>query len=281
VKAKEIDVRLTTQQIAVHVRGVELLNGQTFLPIRPDDSTWEIEAETRDCARRLRLVVSKVRPNQKWDCLFMHEVDESITHRVFMDITIGGSPAGRIVFGLHGNACPRTCENFRCLCTGERGSVRVGKKSQLRLHYKGTAFHKVLPGILCQGGDLTLDPHGGGGHSVFGTPTFDDENFKIKHTGAHQLLMANFGLSNNNHSQFAVTLARIKEFETRHVIFGKVESGAEVLRAMECEGSGDGKTSRPILISDCGELDGAGRPIEEMSRTDDDADDDGPVLEEQ
>uniref|UniRef100_A0A7S4F4T6 CS domain-containing protein n=1 Tax=Chrysotila carterae TaxID=13221 RepID=A0A7S4F4T6_CHRCT len=104
VKAKEIDVRLTTQQIAVHVRGVELLNGQTFLPIRPDDSTWEIEAETRDCARRLRLVVSKVRPNQKWDCLFMHEVDESITHRVFMDITIGGSPAGRYAFVTHAPA---------------------------------------------------------------------------------------------------------------------------------------------------------------------------------
>ena len=126
-----------------------------------------------------------------------------------------------------------------------------------------------MPGFICQGGDLTHDAQGRGGYSIYGE-RFADEGFKIKHTGEGQLLMANFGEANNNHSQFAVALAKIKELETGYVVFGRVLEGMPVLRAMEFEGSGDGVTARPIIIEECGEMDAAGQPIEELLRDDDD-----------
>ena len=110
------------------------------------------------------------------------EVDTTVTSRVFLDLSIGGAPLGRVTLGLYGNAAPRTAENFRCLCTGERGSVRR-KKSDVRLHYKGTSFHRIVPNFLCQGGDVTHDPDGAGGHSIYGR-TFDDEGFRVRHEGA-------------------------------------------------------------------------------------------------
>lgn len=267
VRAKEVQMFLTSQALKVVVRGAELVSGEFFLHVKPDDSMWELEAAPSG-GKQLRIGVSKLRPNMLWDCLFLSEVDDSITHRVYMDIAIGGLGAGRVVFGLHGNACPRTCENFRCLCTGERGSVKVSKKQTVRLNYEGCRFHRVVPGFLVQGGDVTHSLSGAGGYSIYGE-TFADENFKIKHTGAGQLLMAGFGYSDNSQSQFAVALDHIKEFESKHVIFGKVLEGMGVLRAMELEGSGDGFTLRPIVISACGELDDKGQPIEEMRREDD------------
>jgi len=265
-RAKDITFQLTSLHLFVAVRGEEILKSAFFLPCRPDDSTWAIE-DAIGGSRELRIGIAKAKPNQPWDCLFLDEIDDSITHHVFMDISISGVPAGRVVFGLYGKACPRTVENFRCLCTGERGSVKMSKKHRLRLHYKGTSFHRVLPGLLCQGGDLTHDPNGGGGCSIYGA-VFDDENFKIKHTGEGQLLMANFGVANNNHSQFAIPLSKIKEFDTRHVIFGKVTSGMEVLKAMELEGAGDGVPTRPVVIDECGELDEKGQVILELTRDD-------------
>lgn len=149
--------------------------------VRPDDSSWEIEDTAG--GRELRVVLCKARPNQQWDVLMLAEVDEAITHRTFMDVSIGGGGARRVVFGLHGRAAPRTCENFRCLCTGEKGSVRLRKKQSLELCYKGCLFHRVVPGFLCQGGDVSRDPQGRGGYSIYGQ-TFEDEGFRIKHTGA-------------------------------------------------------------------------------------------------
>lgn len=111
---------------------------------------------------------------------------------VFMDITIGGSPKGRIEIELYANIVPKTANNFRCLCTGERGLGRISGKT---LHFKGSSFHRVIPGFMCQGGDFTRH-NGTGGESIYGEK-FEDENFTLKHTGPGILSMANAGKNTN------------------------------------------------------------------------------------
>ena len=262
VRAKEIEWRCTTAEVRVRARGADLLCGSFFKPVKPDDSTWEIE-DAPGGGRRLRLGLVKARANEKWECLMRDEVDTTVTSRVFLDLSIGGAPLGRVTLGLYGNAAPRTAENFRCLCTGERGSVRR-KKSDVRLHYKGTSFHRIVPNFLCQGGDVTHDPDGAGGQSIYGR-TFDDEGFRVRHEGAGELIMAHMGVANNNGSQFAVTLARVTEFESGYIVFGKVLEGMALLQQAQLEGSADGYTARRVGIDDCGELDARGEAIEEVA----------------
>ncbi|WAS98580.1 peptidylprolyl isomerase [Nannocystis punicea] len=165
--------------------------------------------------------------------------------RVYFDITIGGAPAGRIVFELFADVVPKTAENFRALCTGEKGVGRSGKP----LHFKGSPFHRIIPGFMCQGGDFTRG-NGTGGESIYGEK-FADENFKLKHTGKYLLSMANAG-ANTNGSQFFITTAETPWLDGKHVVFGKVVSGTEVIDAMEKVGSRNGPTSKPVAIEDSG-----------------------------
>ncbi|OII77842.1 peptidyl-prolyl cis-trans cyclophilin-type family protein [Cryptosporidium andersoni] len=166
---------------------------------------------------------------------------------VYFDIAIGGAPAGRIIFELFFDITPMTAENFRALCTGERG---IGE-SGINLHYKGNKFHRIIPEFMCQGGDITAGD-GTGGESIYGKP-FEDENFTLKHNSAGLLSMANTG-PNTNSSQFFITTIPCPWLDGKHVIFGKVVSGIDVIASMERFGSSSGKTSVSIVISDCGEV---------------------------
>merc|ERR1712079_864044 len=146
--------------------------------------------------------------------------------KVFFGMTIGGAPAGRIVMELRADVAPKTAENFRALCTGEKGNGRSGKP----LHFKGSAFHRIIPDFMAQGGDFTAG-NGTGGESIYG-PNFADENFTNKHTGRGILSMANAG-PNTNGSQFFLCFVDTPHLNGAHCVFGQVSAGMEVLNAIE------------------------------------------------
>nr|XP_009785498.1 PREDICTED: peptidyl-prolyl cis-trans isomerase CYP20-1-like isoform X2 [Nicotiana sylvestris]XP_016441494.1 PREDICTED: peptidyl-prolyl cis-trans isomerase CYP20-1-like isoform X2 [Nicotiana tabacum] len=156
---------------------------------------------------------------------------KEITHKVFFDVEIDGKPA----------------ENFRALCTGEKGIGKSGKP----LHYKGSTFHRIIPSFMLQGGDFTLGD-GRGGESIYGEK-FADENFKIKHTGPGLLSMANAG-SDTNGSQFFITTVTTSWLDGRHVVFGKVLSGMDVVYKVEAEGRQSGTPKSKVVIAESGEL---------------------------
>jgi len=168
--------------------------------------------------------------------------------KVFFDMTIGGKPAGRVTFELYQDTVPKTTENFRCLCTGEKGMGTKGKN----LHFKGSTFHRVIPGFMCQGGDFT-EGSGRGGESIYGGK-FNDESFAGKagkHTGEGCLSMANAG-PNTNGSQFFICTGQTPHLDGKHVVFGKCIDGYEVVKKIEGVGSRGGQTSEPVVIADCG-----------------------------
>jgi cyclophilin family peptidyl-prolyl cis-trans isomerase len=160
--------------------------------------------------------------------------------RVYFDVTIGGAPAGRIVMELFADKVPKTAENFRALCTGEKG-----------FGYAGSKFHRIISGFMAQGGDFTAG-NGTGGKSIYGAK-FADENFSLKHTGAGDLSMANAG-PNTNGSQFFICFKQTSWLDGKHVVFGRVVEGMDVVKKLEGIGSQSGKPSSEAGIAASGQL---------------------------
>jgi cyclophilin family peptidyl-prolyl cis-trans isomerase len=158
--------------------------------------------------------------------------------RVYFEMDVGGKALGRIEFELKADSVPKTAENFRVLCTGEKG-----------FGYKGVPFHRVIPGFMCQGGDFTR-MNGTGGKSIYGEK-FADENFDLRHEGEGILSMANSGPGTNG-SQFFICTKKTSHLNGKHVVFGQVVKGFGVVKGIESVGSMTGGTRQRVIVAECG-----------------------------
>uniref|UniRef100_A0A8C9PK76 E3 SUMO-protein ligase RanBP2 n=1 Tax=Spermophilus dauricus TaxID=99837 RepID=A0A8C9PK76_SPEDA len=177
---------------------------------------------------------------QKGQVSLAAELSKETNPVVFFDVCADGEPLGRITMELFSNIVPQTAENFRALCTGEKG-----------FGFKNSIFHRVIPDFVCQGGDITKHD-GTGGQSIYGDK-FEDENFNVKHTGPGLLSMANRGRDTNN-SQFFITLKKAEHLDFKHVVFGFVRDGMDTVKKIESFGSPKGSVSRRISIIECGQI---------------------------
>uniref|UniRef100_A0A7S4RKM4 Peptidyl-prolyl cis-trans isomerase n=1 Tax=Alexandrium monilatum TaxID=311494 RepID=A0A7S4RKM4_9DINO len=176
--------------------------------------------------------------------------EPTVTHKVFFDVKIGDEEPKRITIGLFGDVVPKTVTNFAHLCKGDKGTASTG----VPLHYKGSKFHRIIPNFMIQGGDFTRGD-GTGGESIYGSK-FNDENFKLKHTGPGVLSMANAG-PNTNGSQFFITTVKTAWLDSRHVVFGKVIDGMDVVTQVEAVGTSSGAPQKTVVIVDSGVLEGS------------------------
>ncbi|KAI3775826.1 hypothetical protein L1987_45580 [Smallanthus sonchifolius] len=197
------------------------------------------------------ILIEALISNQPIECfVFCEEMSKEENPRVFLDISINGRPAAeRIEIELFANVVPKTAENFRSLCTGERG---IGSITGRPLHYKGTVFHLIRKGFLAQGGDISEEQNGKGGESIYGG-YFPNENFQLRHSVPGMLSMAHGGRKGNG-SQFFITFRRHPWLDGHHVVFGKVIEGMGTLFKINQLGTPGGEPTGLVQITDCGEI---------------------------
>ncbi|XP_048350365.1 E3 SUMO-protein ligase RanBP2-like isoform X2 [Sphaerodactylus townsendi] len=197
--------------------------------------------ELADCfKRRFEECQKNLSELQKGHVSLAAELSKETNPVVYLEVSADNEPLGRITIELFSNIVPRTAENFRTLCTGEKG-----------FGFRNSIFHRIIPDFICQGGDIT-NQDGSGGRSIYGV-AFEDENFEVKHTGPGLLSMANRGRDTNN-SQFFITLKMAEHLDFKHVVFGFVKDGMDVVKQMESFGSPKGTVSKRIVITDCGQI---------------------------
>ena len=174
-----------------------------------------------------------------------------VTEKIYLQVRIDGADAGRIILGLHGGVAPVTCKNFSTLANVAQFAVPDDARARVAPGYAGSSFHRVIPGFMVQGGDTTKGD-GTGGRSIFGN-AFDDETFALRHRGPGILAMANAGPGTNG-SPFFVTTRSAPHLDGRHVVFGCVLEGYEVVRAVEACGTASGRPARRAKIAACGSV---------------------------
>jgi len=233
-----------------------VLEGTLPTPVEVDECFWILEDldegtnEERGGRRigsdedTLQDVVLTLTPKDgnPWKVLMEMEKqsDLQVTQKVFMEVAVDGDPIGKMVLGLYGNTVPKTTENFRALCAGDVDPT---------LCYRNSTFHRIIPGFMCQGGDFT-NGDGTGGRSIYGE-RFPDESFAVSHDRPYLLSMANAGPDSNG-SQFFLTTAPCPHLDGRHVVFGEVLSGQDVVQAIEQQGTPSGQPLASVTITDCG-----------------------------
>jgi len=252
---------------ALYRRGVSKLNLGRFPEAKKDlMAAYEIDNKNKDVRKalaKLKVALAEAKKKEKaaFGGLFgkvsMYDDKEGVlipnakgdNPHVYFDIQQGEEQIGRVIMQLYMDITPKTAENFKALCTGEKGPGTKGKF----LHYKGCAFHRVIKDFMIQGGDFT-NGDGTGGESIYGEK-FADENFKVKHTKGGLLSMANAGPGTNG-SQFFITCKDTPHLDDKHVVFGHVVEGMDIVRKVEDSDVGEGdKPKVEIVIADCGEID--------------------------
>ncbi|KAI8468030.1 MAG: cyclophilin-type peptidyl-prolyl cis-trans isomerase [Monoraphidium minutum] len=247
VRGRDVQFEAHPKRVTLKVGGQEVVSGglADAGEIDIDGTFWTLESEG-DKKVLLVTLAKKHSGHESWQFLFEADrPDTSVTHRCFLDVQGEKGRGGRLVVGLYGNLAPRTADNFRALCSGEKGAGQVAE----RLHFKGSPFHRIIPGFMAQAGDITQG-NGMGGESIYGE-AFEDETFKGTHAGRGTLAMANAGPDTNG-SQFYITFGPAPHLDGKHVVFGQVEAGWDTLAFLEGVGSNAGTPSEKITITDCG-----------------------------
>jgi len=264
-KANQVLEKDATNIKALYRRGLARMNGDLFDEAKQDFSTiLKIDSQNRDARRELKVLKQKqLQEKNRQKSLFggffgkvdmyddKAEVDKEVelnpnNPKVFFNLTKGKEELGKVVMQVYEDVVPKTAQNFIALCTGDKGKCSTGQP----LHYKGSTFHRVIKNFMIQGGDFTAG-NGTGGESIYGSK-FDDENFKLKHTEPGLLSMANAG-KNTNGSQFFITTVATPHLDDKHVVFGRVVEGMDIIKKIEeCETDKGDKPKEDIVIDDCG-----------------------------
>mmetsp|Transcript_46993 Transcript_46993/g.119879 ORF Transcript_46993/g.119879 Transcript_46993/m.119879 type:complete len:486 (-) Transcript_46993:396-1853(-) len=261
VRGGDVALEVHPKRLSLAVRGEPALAGffdekTKEAMVDPDGCFWSIETDGESGRVVVVTLEKKEIGHESWEALIEGDTaDTAFTNYAYLDLATEDGPLGTILFGLYGKAAPRTVLNFVEICRGEDSMQGMAAKKAGRdaLSYRGSPLHRIIPGFMAQGGDITMGD-GTGGESIYGE-VFDDENFALKHDAGGVLSMANAG-PNTNGSQFFILFRPQPHLNGKHTVFGKAMEGESMrtLRVLETLGSASGETKKAVYVSGCGEV---------------------------